>query len=421
MEKSLFEQGRRSMLNRFGCCFVLLAGLLVATGCQSEEPASGSAAASLDVPVAPGSGQPRLYSGDEGTVWMSWLDPVDDGAHALRYATVDDTTWTDPTTVATGTDWFVNWADLPSVRPLPNGRVAAHYLESNGSSALAYAVRITQRTANGTWREAVTPHRDGTPTEHGFVSMLPWNEEALLALWLDGRKMEGGHSGEMTLRSAVLDTTGAVTHRSLVDGRTCECCGTSAVRVEDEALVAYRDRSEDEVRDILLARFDGETWSEPTPLHDDGWTIEGCPVNGPALAAKDDRVVAAWFTAAGGTPRVKVAHSSDGGHRFTEPVVVVEGNTMGRVDAVLLDDGTALVSWLEEFEDRGRVRVQSVQSDGTVGTATTLATLPSADRGVGFPKIAEGNGALYAVWVGEDEASEASRVKGVRRDIQTVR
>jgi len=389
--------------------------LLVATllgaglGCSADAPSSSEN--TLSSPAGPGSGQPRLYADAEGAVWLSWVAPIDGDRHALRYATLRDTGWTAPATVATGADWFVNWADLPSVRPLPDGRIAAHYLESNGQRGLAYAVRLAQSTGRGTWHPPVTPHDDGTPTEHGFVSMLPWPDDRLLAVWLDGREMR--EDGEMTLRGAVLDSTGTVERRDRIDGRTCECCATSAVRIGGEALVAYRDRSADEVRNIRLVRFDGTDWTEPTLLHDDGWQIEGCPVNGPALAARGERVVAAWFTAADGVPRVRAAFSDDGGRHFADPVVVAEGSTQGRVDAVLRDDGSAVVSWLGERDDRGAVRMRAVAVDSAMTPVTTIADLPSTARRVGFPKLVRKGHRLYAAWVGPDSTG-ASGVQMAR-------
>lgn len=401
----------------------ILVPLVLVAGCRFGESSPKTVGERLEAPAAPGSAQPRLYAGTDGTVWLNWLEPADGDAHALRYATLDDAGWSAPTTVATGTDWFVNWADFPSVRPLPSGRVAAHYLQSNGPRGLAYAVRIAQSEDGSSWQEAVTPHEDGTPTEHGFVSLLPWHSDRLLALWLDGRKMttgDGHGHGDMTLRSAVLDSTGAVKERALVDDRTCECCATSAVRVGNEALVAYRDRSQDEVRDIRLVRFDGEQWTEPTRLHDDGWRIEGCPVNGPALAAKAERVVAAWFTATGGIPRVKAAFSADGGRSFSDPVVVAEGETKGRVDAVLLDDGAAVVSWLGTDGDRGRVQLRSVRADSSLSPVTAMVTLPSAARSVGFPKVVRSGDHLYGAWVGPGGSSEGGTVQVARMAIRQL-
>lgn len=411
-------------MSRLVCVASVVLVALLVLGCQSEEQNDPLTpiGESLEVPVAPGSAQPRLFSAEDGTVWLSWIEPVGEDEHTLKYATRTGSAWSEPTTVASGTDWFVNWADVPSVRPLPSGRIAAHYLESNGESALAYAVRVAQTDADGQWQPAVTPHDDGTETEHGFVSLLPWPDDRVLAVWLDGRKMTGGggHQGEMTLRGGVLDASGTVEHAAELDGRTCECCNTSAVRVGDEALIAYRDRSEREIRNIRLVRFDGESWSEPTLLHDDGWQISGCPVNGPALAAAAQRVVAAWFTVANGAPRVKAAFSDDGGQSFGNPIVVAGGEAKGRVDAVLLDNGSAVVSWLDAQND-GLVRARSVAADSTLGAPVTLGAPPSAARGVGFPELARRGDSLFAAWVGEADTSDVSHLRVSRAPVEAVR
>jgi hypothetical protein len=190
-----------------------------------------------------------------------------------------------------------------------------------------------------------------------------------------------------------------------------------AVRTGTEALVAYRDRSQNEIRNIRVVRFDGESWSEPTLLHDDGWKIAGCPVNGSALAAEGDRVAAAWYTAPGGTPRVKVAFSGDSGRQFSEPVVVAKGMPEGRVDIVLLDDDTAAVSWLGQSEDGASLRVQAVQPEDSGGRSATIATLGAASRGVGMPRLVRHRSFLYAAWTNpEGGGVQAARlgVDGLR-------
>ncbi len=353
--------------------------MLVALGCQSDSDsptatsASPEAGTRLNGPAPAESGQPHLHAGEDGTVWMSWVEPVGEDRHALRYATLDDTSWAAPRTAARGGDWFVNWADVPSLRPLPSGRLAAQYLRSIGPDPLAYAVQITQTDGAGTWRSAVRPHDDGTATEHGFVSLLPWPDDRLLAVWLDGRTMAGrdGHGGEMTLRGGVLDATGTVEQRALLDDRTCECCPTTAVRTKGEALVAYRDRSADEVRNIRLVRFDGQSWSDPAVLHDDGWRIEGCPVNGPALAAAGDRVAAVW-----------------------------------------LGEGRVAVSWLGTSADGApALRVRTIATDGASRPAVPMATLASASRGVGMPRLVRSGPHLYAAWTHPEEGVQVGRLR----------
>ena len=66
-----------------------------------------------------------------------------------------------------------------------------------------------------------------------------------------------------------------------------------------------------------------------------GSEIAGCPVNGPALAARDGRIAAAWFTMGRNQrPRVLLAVSHDGGESFGKPEAIDSGSPMGRVDLV---------------------------------------------------------------------------------------
>ena len=142
-------------------------------------------------PGAAGSREPNLASLPDGRVVMSWLEPSGQAGMALRCATFDGRQWSQPATIAAGDSFFVNWADFPSIRPLGGQRLAAHWLWRNGSGTYAYDVRVSQSENGGrTWTQPITPHRDGTATEHGFASLASAGD-AVLALWLDGRKTVG--------------------------------------------------------------------------------------------------------------------------------------------------------------------------------------------------------------------------------------
>ena len=121
------------------------------------------------------------------------------------------------------------------------------------------------------------------------------NSVRLVVYRLDGRAMKPGHDehggGDMSVRSATYDKAGKQLTESAVDLRVCECCPTTAAVTADGPIVAYRDRSDTEIRDIYVARFVGGKWSEPAPVHRDNWQIAACPVNGPALTA-DGKL---WF------------------------------------------------------------------------------------------------------------------------------
>ncbi len=286
--------------------------VLAVAGCQRQE-APASTVRSLETPAIQGSGESHLAVGPEGEIVMSWLEPAGQG-QALRYSTLADKAWSAPRTVATGDNWFVNWADFPSVVPVAEGLWAAHWLVRQPAGGYAYDVAMALSIDGGeSWGAPFLPHRDGTPSEHGFATLFPWRDGAGV-VWLDGRNMIGeaaaedaahaGGSGGMSLRAAAVHADGSITDESVIDELTCDCCQTDVAYGAGGPIVVYRDRTGDEIRDIYAARAVEGHWTEPVPVADDGWRIDGCPVNGPAVDARGPEVVVAWFTAAADQSRV---------------------------------------------------------------------------------------------------------------------
>jgi hypothetical protein len=373
-----------------------------ALGMRSGAPVPAGAAFAVDSiasPAGPGSAEPNLTVGADGRVYMSWLEPADSG-HALRFAVHDGSTWSAARTIVARRDFFVNWADFPSLEVLDGGRLAAHWLQRNGRGTYAYGVRIAQSADGGkTWSAPVVPHRDSAQTEHGFVAM--WGERGTLgAAWLDGRKFnkEGHHpANEMMLVSTTLRPDGTRGPEVRLDERTCDCCQNAAAVTSSGPIIAYRNRSADEIRDIYLTRRVGGRWIAGVPVHNDNWKIAACPVNGPAISARGDRVALAWFTAAGDSARVKLAFSDDAGASFSAPIRVDGGNPAGRVDVALLPDAGAVVTWVERIGgDTAAVRVRRITRDGKAGAPSTIAS-SSAARASGFPRLAvTGSNIMFA-------------------------
>lgn len=360
----------------------------------------------LESPAGPGSAEPFLHTMRDGSVLMSWLE-AGDTAHSLRFARWDGMTWDEPRTIVSSSSFFVNWADFPSIIDLSDGRLAAHWLGRSGPGTYAYDVLVAFSDDGGqTWSEPVRPHNDGTETEHGFVTLFESDGQPA-AVWLDGRKTAAGTGGprEMTVRFTTFDESGTPAYPgALLDSRTCDCCQTAVAITSTGPVVIYRDRSPDEVRDIAITRLvDGE-WTSPTPIHRDGWQINACPVNGPAIDAADDHVAIAWFTAAQDTARVRVAFSSDAGASFGTPFRIDLGNPSGRVDLLLLDDAHALVSWLERTGGTAEVMARIVGSDGTFGEPVAIGG-SSAERASGFPKVTLVDGGLLFAWTVPGETS----------------
>ncbi len=359
---------------------------------------------------------------DGKTVLLSWLEPPhprvkpQEGNYALRISRLENGRWSEPATVASGTDFFANWADFPSVTPARDGRLLAHWAAKSGGDKYAYDVRLARSDDGGkTWIPLGTAHDDRTATEHGFVSTVPEGDR-VRAFWLDGRETAGGHGerGAMTLRTALVgDRAGA---SEPLDSRVCDCCQTAASVTAEGPVVVYRDRSDAEIRDVSIVRREHERWTAPKPVHADGWEIGGCPVNGPAVAAAGRRVAVAWYTQSRDAPRVQVAFSNDAGKSFGAPIAVDSKVPLGRVDLVLHENADALVLWVAAEGKSASIRLARVTPEGRVGSPVTVAPT-EASRSSGFPRLERMGATLVLAWV---EASEPSRLRAATLPADSV-
>ena len=375
-------------------------------------------------------GEPNLFVTDDGEVYLSWIE-YEGGSHvSLLFSKLEDDQWSNPQMVACGKDWFVNWADFPSLVAYKNGQsLAAHWLQKSAEGTYDYDVFIAQSHDGGrNWNEPFSPHRDGISAEHGFVSLLPLQDNKIFTTWLDGRNTktpavdddsdrpgfgdyfeshdhgsnDHGHgSGPMTLRSAVFDKNGKLYDEVELDGQVCDCCQTSAAFSDKGLIVAYRDRSEDEIRDISIVRQVNGRWTSPQVVYNDNWRILGCPVNGPSIAADGNVVAIAWFSMADEQPQVKVAFSNNSGANFLPPMRVDEGDPLGRVDIILLARSEAIVSWLEQIEDKAVIKIAKVNQQGKVGESIT-AIASNAARQSGFPVMAKRDKDIILAWTDVD-------------------
>jgi hypothetical protein len=202
----------------------------------------------------------------------------------------------------------------------------------------------------------------------------------------------------MTLRYGAFDRGWKQTVESAIDLKVCDCCPTAAAITADGPVAVYRDRTDDEVRDISIVRLENGRWTAPASVHHDNWKLQACPVNGPAIAARDRNVVVAWFSAVGDAPRTFVAFSKDAGRTFAAPIRLDDGLAIGRVDVELLADGSAAASYIEHVDGRGQFRVRRIRPGGARSAPITIANIDSS-RSSGYPRIAVHDGELTAAWV----------------------
>lgn len=395
--------------------FYALIGLVTLTFFTSCSTGDDNPVTLITNPAGPRSELPFLATDQAGNVFLSWILKDTTGTSAkLRYAELNGTNWSSPRTLAASDEWFLNWADYPTIVAENDRVTTAHTLRKVAGGTYSYNVNIYRSIGVNSWSEPITPHFDSTATEHGFVSMVPWKNK-ILAVWLDGRRSENRTDEEyfditraMTLRSALIGNDGIISSPKRIDKSVCDCCNTSLALTNEGPIVAYRNRTDDEVRDIFVSRLINGEWSVPQPVANDGWDIASCPVNGPAIAASDSTVVVAWYTAANRKTQVKAALSSDNGKTFSNPVVINEKKPLGRVDAVISNDGSAYISWIEQSQQQTVVKIRALSQDTSLSAPLIIAPI-NPDRQSGFPQMELSKGNLIFAWTEVDSLNSSIR------------
>ncbi|MDC0923343.1 hypothetical protein OAQ26_01085 [Flavobacteriaceae bacterium] len=253
------------------------------------------------------------------------------------------------------------------------------------------------------------------------MSIVAKDNEGFNVTWLDGRNTvendpDGNHK-PMTIRFAEITTSGDVINEIELDSSACDCCQTSITYTDKGPLVVYRDRSEKEVRDIYITRNVNDIWETPIPVHNDGWVIYGCPVNGPKVVSNSNNIAVSWFTVIDGKPRVNLSFSESYGDSFGEPIKINDYDAIGRVDVAFLNDQEVLVSYMEGDYDSTYLRIKKVSVDGKVSEPITISKIDGG-RNTGVPQLEILNNEVFIVWtVFENESNQLKTVKLSSKDI----
>ncbi|MFK8164307.1 MAG: hypothetical protein AB8H12_17815 [Lewinella sp.] len=392
-------------MNRF--FGVLLLGMVL-LGCNGEDPASEQECYQLPM----GTHLPRL-SHKAPIISLEFVLSSGDTMHDKGFIRMEDGEWGNFHLSDAGLgNPFINWADFPSsARYLDkdgNERFFSHYLRYSASGTYDYDI-IYSDFAMSVGKDILPQklHQDTVSAEHGFLSSAAIPGGGLQVTWLDGRytkvpegaaagaeKVEeqgddhghGHGGGAMTLRTKALSDSVSVE----LDHRVCDCCNTATVATKDLTMVAYRDRSEHEIRDIgYVIKPTGGEWSTPKLVHADNWEISGCPVNGPALAANDaGNIAIIWYTAPADRAQISFARYDATKDAFSTPLVLDDNTPLGRVDLQLAADGTAYATALttKEGTDDAFLTLWTISPKGDVSREDLAVTSPA--RSSGFPKIA---------------------------------
>lgn len=395
----------------------LLAGVVLLLLWPATAPA-GLQVQPIDLDTREQAAQPSLAVDPAGGFILTWQERAST-EHALHFALLDAQGREGRRgQIAGGSDWFLNGADFPSLVVLDNGDWVSFWLQKTAPDTYAYTIRsVRSRDRGRHWDAPITLHRDGSDTEHGFVSMAPAGADRVQFVWLDGRHMAAaaghdhgeGSSEHMTLRTATLGRAGRLREERELDALTCACCQTDAARGSGRTVFVYRDRSAAEIRDIGALVWTRGRWSGPGRVHADDWTIAGCPVNGPAIAARGGRFAVLWPTMAGGQMQLRFAQG-DGEH-FDPPVDLAVGpSELGRVDLATWGRAGFLASRVRQDADGAMVLFVDVLD----GQGRSAASQQIAQRVGGFPRLARQGTVALLAWTEGGTLPGRSRVRLAR-------
>jgi hypothetical protein len=115
--------------------------------------------------------------------------------------------------------------------------------------------------------------------------------------------------------------------------------------------------------------------------------------------------VATWFTVKNDLGQVYAAFSTDAGRTWGMPIRLDDGGSLGRVDVELLDDGSAVASWVEYAEGRSDFRIRRVEPSGAKSAPVNVAAV-TGGQASGYPRIARIDDELIFAWT--DSAIDAS-------------
>ena len=376
--------------------FIIIFTLLTIISCTTKEVFIE------DIPFLYGdnNAQPNLVSSN-GALSLSWISSKNKNKASLHFSQFKKGKWIKPQKIANGSDWFVNWADFPA-HAINEDLIITSYLKKSDSGTYTYDVILNlQKLSGEKIKKDFLLNTDGVKAEHGFVSIIPNNNKGFFITWLDGRntveKKLDGHHKPMTIRFAEITNTGEVINESELDEAACDCCQTSIAMTNNGPIVVYRDRSENEVRDIYTIRNINGVWEEPNPLHNDGWIINGCPVNGPKVAVNSTNLAIAWFTVVNDNPIVNVSFSKTNGDSFGTPFKLNDLDAIGRVDVAFLNNEEVIVSYMEVDEIGTYLRIKKVSVTGEISKPITISKIDGG-RNTGVPQLEIINNEIFIVW-----------------------
>ena len=396
--------------------FILI--LMLLSSCEfSEESLHGQSV--VPPQMSNTSFAPYMSKDFSGNPVMSWIDQTGD-LNSLKYSVWMGNEWSIPIIVSQGENWLVNRADFPSVIQITETTWVAHWLVFTNEKSFAYDVFIsTSRDGGKTWSKGISPHDDETISEHGFVSFFR-DQSDIGVVWLDGREMpldgkkyqknNDGHGNGMTLRSVKISRDNEFYDEEVIDHLVCDCCQTDIAQTDMGPVLVYRNRTEEEYRDIYFSKMTNGSWQNGLSVFDDGWEIGGCPVNGPSVSAKGQNFYITWFTQAQGFGEVKFTSKIDK-EKSSKVAVIDKGlQVLGNVNSSIVSDENIALSWLRSSQDNKIELVVAILDLKTASIKELTLDKFDANQRLSVPQLVYSQGELFL---------SLSKFKGMEQNFYT--
>jgi hypothetical protein len=300
------------------------------------------------------------------------------------------------------------------------------------------SIKLARSTDGGRTFAAAVPLVTGAAGARGWPALAVGKDGKAHAVWLDHRGMAPapGATPHAHAQEAPNDTSvaaqksglyyaslgskasAAVAGHEIAKG-VCYCCKTALAIHRGRLYAAWRHVYPGNLRDIAFATSTnaGLSFSAPVRVSRDGWEIEGCPDDGPAIAVGNDNVVRmVWPTVIpGSAPQGAIFYASSAdGRRFTARVRVPTLGSLKPSHPVLTLDsrGRIVVAWDELVNGRRVVaaRLGTTAAGGAV-TFGPHEVLNASGHGV-YPAVAASGGATVVAWTsgGSDSVINVRRI-----------
>jgi BNR repeat-like domain len=357
-------------------------------------------------PSAMNSAQASWSVTADGSPLLSWIEASPkEGLYTLKYAVRKGGQWSAARTIAANRKFFRHPAELPEVITLPDGTLFAHWVENPGEEDDAEFLYVSTSHDGVQWSAPTLAHKDRSMVQHGLASVVASGDHEASVIWLEALH---GEDAPVAMKRTVMSADGKMIKEESLDSDVCGCCPTSIVKTNKGLLIAYRDRTSEDIRDIATTRFENGKWTTSKILNADNWKINACPTNAAAAVAKGDAVAVSWFTGAGTTPRVQLAMSTDDGATFGKPILVSTGHSFGYTAITSDDQGGAFVSWLEQSPKGAKILVRQVTSAGVAGPVVQVAE--GGRSTLGYPRILRAGGETWVSWSGGGGKVQTARL-----------